>query len=138
MSPSKTAVEECSGSVCNALKVDTNTKEPKKLSYYQLLFLLIQGYLETKLSKLYGELVGLQSSLSSLPDSVPTLFHPVLKHQLSHVTSTCDLVGECCHELMCLSLLVPTAPWVGDAFNCYIALNKNVESRQDRMTPKLH
>ena len=73
----------------------------------------MQSVLESKLAKLYGELAGLQSSLAAMPDAVPTLFRPVAEHHLGHVTLTREMLSECCHDLMCLSLLVPSVPWVG-------------------------
>ena len=44
---------------------------------------------------------------------MPCLLQRIREHSQSHVTPCCDLIGECCHDLLCLSLLLPGNPQVG-------------------------
>ena len=75
--------------------------------------IIMQGNLESRLAELYRGLTQLQLSLKTFPPSTKlSVFQPIEDHCDSHVTECCKLIGECCHDLLCLSLLVPTAPRV--------------------------
>lgn len=75
----------------------------------------MQSHLECKLAELYGQLIQLKGSLETGPPNLSRtkrLLQPIKDHCCDHVTKSCKLIGECCHDLLCLSLLLPTAPWV--------------------------
>ncbi|XP_064390455.1 uncharacterized protein LOC135338302 [Halichondria panicea] len=72
------------------------------------------SHLECKLAELYGQLIQLKGSLETGPPNLSRtkrLLQPIKDHCCDHVTKSCKLIGECCHDLLCLSLLLPTAPW---------------------------
>ena len=71
-----------------------------------------QGELEAKLADLFGELVKLRSSLQTAPVSPAFLMEPMREHCSDHVMSCCEIISDCCHDLLSLSLMVPTIPWV--------------------------
>lgn len=69
------------------------------------------SHLESKLACLYGNLCKLQASLDTTPTRTAQLTRPMEDHLSEVVQENCKMVGDCCHDLMCLSLLVPEAPW---------------------------
>lgn len=73
------------------------------------------GQLETKLAKLFHKLVKLQASLQTTPTSPSFLLQPMRAHSCDQVVSCCETISQCCHDLLCLSLLVPTIPWPRNA-----------------------
>ena len=73
----------------------------------------MQARLESKLARLYQSLIGLQSSLG---------VNLIVSENKKHLQERLDLaksnLQQCCHDLLQLSLLVPSAPWVSrDANN---------------------
>ncbi|KAL5481904.1 hypothetical protein EMCRGX_G022178 [Ephydatia muelleri] len=67
--------------------------------------------LESKLACLYGNLCRLHASLETTPTGRAHLTRPMEDHLSGVVLDNCKMVGDCCRDLLCLSLLVPEAPW---------------------------
>ena len=67
--------------------------------------------LESKLACLYGNLCRLHASLETTPTRRVHLTRPMEDHLSGVVRDNCKMVGDCCNDLLCLSLLVPEAPW---------------------------
>lgn len=87
----------------------------------------LQAKLETKLASLYKELIGFHSLIEEAEK--PSL-HPVSEHtnkamhdrMTTRLLKSCAMIKDCCGDLVQLSLLYPSAPWVSLAFY----LKKNV------------
>ena len=82
-------------------------------------FSSIKSRLESKLCKLYKNMVCLKETLqnqcSSTTSAVLTSEHisqPIRDRLASHVTSLSDMLRDCSEDLLSLSVLYPAAPWV--------------------------
>lgn len=84
--------------------------------------------MESQLAEMFGELTSLRQSLSILQASIATS-SPVSSSQLAgmrhlpaavtrdvetRLTRCCGLLPDVCSNLLTLTLLVPSAPWVSD------------------------
>lgn len=73
--------------------------------------------METKLATLYKELISFHSLIEE--SETPSL-HPVSQHAnkavhdrtVTKLLKSCAMIKDCCGDLVQLSLLYPSAPWV--------------------------
>lgn len=100
---------------------------------YNYIVYIPQSKLESKLSKLYKHLLLLAESLhqtkKSSNESVPIMLdssehigQPIRDHFKTRLEGTTDILHECCHDLLSLSVLLPSAPWVGDIYTVIIII----------------
>lgn len=86
----------------------------------------LQSALESKLSQLFKHLHGMRQTLSFIlaprqdPDNpavhtTPTAIYTRLLNQSHHC---CTILDRCCLDLLTLSLIVPSAPWVSRSPCC--------------------
>lgn len=77
-----------------------------------------QSRLESKLCKLYKNMVCLKEMLTVEPSSQPAslisehISQPIRDRLASHVTTVTDMLRDCSEDLLSLSVLYPAAPWV--------------------------
>jgi hypothetical protein len=77
----------------------------------------LQAKLETKLASLYKTLIGFHNLIE---DSEKPSLHPVSQHinkamqdrMTTRLLKSCAMIKDCCGDLVQLSLLYPSAPWV--------------------------
>lgn len=73
--------------------------------------------LESKLCKLYKNMVCLKETLQTQSSSTPVVLtsehiaQPIKERLASHVTAVSDMLRDCSGDLLCLSVLYPAAPW---------------------------
>ena len=87
--------------------------------------------------QLYSELTQLQSSLEvSQVGRSPSLLRPMEDHICRQAMQSSKVIGECCQDLLCFSLLVPSPPSVSlDTGNygmccCWIYYRKLAKIRE--------
>lgn len=73
--------------------------------------------LESKLCKLYKNMVCLNEMLQHQPSSMPVVLtsehisQPIKDRLAGHVTTVTDMLRDCSEDLLSLSVLYPAAPW---------------------------
>lgn len=95
------------------------------LPFFILTFLFLQSALEGKLSKLRRHLLAIRQNLSFMlaPGQVSSeaahhiLPTAVYARLINHAAQCHQSVEECCSDLLTLTLLVPSAPWVSGSKN---------------------
>ena len=86
--------------------------------YKKLFFCIFKSKLEGKLSTLYKELIslhGLMAEESNCPYQIWTSSHvtQAIRERLTTQTlKSCAIMKDCTDDLLELSLLFPSAPWV--------------------------
>ena len=72
---------------------------------------VFQAKLESKLAQVFHQLTSLHHSLTMSDGDVSRLEDTKMRCQLAR---TCDLLKQASGDLLELSVLVPSAPWVND------------------------
>ena len=78
----------------------------------------LQSRLESKLCKLYKNMMCLNEILQHQPSSMSVVLtskhisQPIRDRLASHVTAVTDMLRDCSEDLLSLSVLYPAAPWV--------------------------
>ena len=90
----------------------------------------LQSRLESKLCKLYKNMVCLnemlqhQPSLTSVVLTSEHISQPIRDRLAGHVTTVTDMLRDCSEDLLSLSVLYPAAPWVRFSWSHYITANR--------------
>lgn len=83
----------------------------------------LQSRLESKLCKLYKNMVCLNEMLQHQPSGILTSEHisqPIRDRLAGHMTTVTVMLRDCSEDLLSLSVLYPAAPWVRFSWSHYI------------------